>query len=163
LKTIRNWKKVFESDLDYIVAELKEAVTAPAVLILSGPVGAGKTTFTKRFVKGIAKETPAPARAHEFEVVSPTYGLIHESGNLAHADFYRIKDREEILHLEIELYLENKDYFLVEWGMPFLPTLRKEVGEHFKFYQVEIIINDSNSEKATGPSESSRDFFLQEL
>lgn len=158
MKSIRIWKKVLENDLDYIVSEMKEVVTAPAVIILSGPLGAGKTTFAKKFLQNLgASGLPnAPARAHEFEVVSPTYSLINEVGAIAHADFYRIKDKEELVHLEIPLYLENKDFFLVEWGRPHVGFLKKEVDEKFKFYDLEITAADDLKNQG-------RNFQLSEL
>ncbi|HAZ12617.1 MAG: hypothetical protein A2X86_11535 [Bdellovibrionales bacterium GWA2_49_15] len=170
MKVLRHWKKVLENDLDYIVSEMKDAITPPAVVILSGPVGAGKTTFTKRFVKlitgpGVAS---APPRAQEYEVLSPTYSIINETGNLAHADLYRIKDKEELVHLEIPLYLENKDFFLVEWGRPYLAFLKREIDERFKFYDLEISTNPAGEgvEKATEGDVRdlcSRNFILSEI
>ncbi len=170
MKVLRHWKKVLENDLDYIVSEMKDAITPPAVVILSGPVGAGKTTFTKRFVKLITGPGVAsgPARAQEYEVLSPTYSIINETGNLAHADFYRIKEKEELVHLEIPLYLENKDFFIVEWGRPFLSFLKREVDERFKFYDLEISTNPAGEPipKATdGDARDlcSRNFILSEI
>lgn len=144
---VRAWKKVFENDLDNIVIELKEAAKAPSVIILSGPVGAGKTTFTKTFTD------------QKKQTTSPTYSIINEVENIVHADFYRIENPHEIIHLEIPLYLEGKDYFLVEWGRDYLESLYREVGEGFKFYELEITVNDSESDKDT----PSRNFFLKQI
>lgn len=129
MSSIRTWKKVLESDLPNIVTELKEVVQPPCVIILDAPVGAGKTTFTRAFV--------------EFnEASSPTYSLINEIDNVVHADLYRIEKKEELIHLEIPMYLEEKDYFLIEWGMPFLHQLQRIIGDEFKFYQLKIEINE---------------------
>lgn len=140
MSLIRAWKKVLESDLPNIVIELKEVVQPPCVIILDGPVGAGKTTFTRAFLeKGQAS--------------SPTYSIINEVENIVHADLYRIEKKDELIHLEIPMYLEEKDYFLVEWGMPYLHELQRIVGDEFKFYQLKIeIVN-----------EKSRHFFLEKL
>lgn len=140
MSLVRAWKKVLESDLPNIVTELKEVVQPPCVIILDGPVGAGKTTFTRAFLeKGSA--------------ASPTYSIINEVDNIVHADLYRIEKKDELIHLEIPIYLEEKDYFLVEWGMPYLHELQRIVGDDFKFYQLKIeIVN-----------EKSRHFFLNKL
>ena len=53
MKEIRIWKKVLEQDLEYIVSEIKELIEKPAVMILSGAVGAGKTTFVQGFAGGL--------------------------------------------------------------------------------------------------------------
>jgi len=132
MSVIRNWKKVLESDLSNIVTELKEVVQPPCVIILDGPVGAGKTTFTRIFLE----KDSAP---------SPTYSLINEVDNIIHADFYRIEKKEELVHLEIPMYLEEKDYFLIEWGMPYLYELQRIVGDEFKFYQLKIeVVNEKS-------------------
>lgn len=132
MNLVRAWKKVVESDLANIAIELKEVVQPPCVIILEGPVGAGKTTFTKIFVG----ESPT---------ASPTYSLINEVDNIVHADLYRIDKKEDLLHLEIPMYLEEKDYFLIEWGMPYLNELQKIVSDDFKFYVLKLEINQNQS------------------
>lgn len=140
MSLVRAWKKVLESDLVNLVTELKEVVQPPCVILLDGPVGAGKTTFTRAFLeKGQAS--------------SPTYSIINEVENIVHADLMRIEKKDELIHLEIPMYLEEKDYFLVEWGMPYQYELQKIVGDEWKFYQLKIeIVN-----------EVSRHFFLNKL
>lgn len=133
MSTVRNWKKVLESDLNNIASEMKEVIEPGSVIILDGPVGAGKTTFTKVFL-GTTKTT-----------ASPTYSIINEIDNLLHADLYRIEKREELIHLEIPMYLEEKDYFLIEWGMPYLRELQRIIGDEFKFYKLAIEINENQS------------------
>lgn len=140
MSSIRIWKKVLESDLINIVTEMKEVVQPPCVIILDGLVGAGKTTFTRAFL-----ERP--------EAPSPTYSLINEVDNIVHADLYRIEKKEELIHLEIPMYLEEKDYVLIEWGMPYLRDLQRIIGDEFKFYQLKIEINEQKS----------RNFFLNQL
>ena len=132
MSLIRAWKKVFEADISNIVTELKEVVQPPCVIVLDGVVGAGKTTFTRSFLE----MDSAP---------SPTYSLINEINNMLHADLYRIDKKEDLIHLEIPVYLEEKDYFLIEWGMPYLRELQRIIGDEFKFYQLKIEINDNQS------------------
>ena len=136
VKKILNWKKVFEHDLGYICEELKEVLPEKSCIIFTGEVGAGKTTFIQNFMN---------ENQGEKEVLSPTYSIINEMGDLAHADFYRIEDPEEIIHLEMGLYAEGKKYFLIEWGMPFVKEIRSQISEHFKFFELKIEINESSS------------------
>ena len=84
---------------------------------------------------------------------SPTYSLINEIDNIVHADFYRIEKKEELIHLEIPMYLEEKDYFLIEWGMPYLYELQRIIGDDFNYYQLKIEINEQKS----------RHFYLNKL
>ncbi len=132
MSLVRAWKKVLESDLANIANEMKEVIEPPSVIILDGVVGAGKTTFTKIFLD--RKDTS-----------SPTYSIINEVDNLLHADLYRIEKKEELIHLEIPMYLEEKDYFLIEWGMPYINQLQRIIGDEFKYYQLKIEINENQS------------------
>lgn len=134
---IRCWKKVFENDLPNIITELKELVSLPAVLILTGPIGAGKTTFTKFFI------------GEEDSVTSPTYSIVNETEKVAHADLYRIESEDDLIHLELELYLEDKDFFLVEWGHSHLKSLKRLVSEDFLFYELEIGLNETKNKRET--------------
>ncbi|MDA8793385.1 tRNA (adenosine(37)-N6)-threonylcarbamoyltransferase complex ATPase subunit type 1 TsaE [Bacteriovoracaceae bacterium] len=153
-KVIRDWKKVKETDLKYISYELKELVDIPCVIFLEGPVGAGKTTFVKNFDE---KE----------KSLSPTYSILSEGKTLLHGDFYRIKESNEITMLELELYLNNKDYFFAEWGLKHLRNINREVPESFNYYSLEIepflsteVIDESEpSEVDSGL----RNFILREL
>ena len=71
---------------------LGRALVAGDVIALSGPLGAGKTTF----VQGLARGTGVPAGRH---VASPTFALVNEHPGrvpLVHADLYRIADPREL-------------------------------------------------------------------
>jgi tRNA threonylcarbamoyladenosine biosynthesis protein TsaE len=131
-KLIREWKKVFKSDLPYIIYELKDMTKSPALVILDGDLGAGKTTFTQAFTG-------------DQETLSPTYSILSESRQILHADFYRIEKNEEILQLEIPLYLEDKQYFFIEWGMKFSKRIMRELPENWSSYLLEIKINNNSS------------------
>lgn len=84
------------------------------VFALTGDLGAGKTHWTKGFLRGLG--------ANE-EVTSPTFGLIHEyrSGRLDvyHFDFYRLKNAEELLGMGWDEYLEGAGVVIAEWANRF--------------------------------------------
>lgn len=143
-KVLREWKKVFESDLAYVTYEVKELTESPCVIFLEGNLGAGKTAFSKSFVA-------------EGDTLSPTYSIISETNDVLHADFYRLETKQEVFELEIEHYLEGKNYCLIEWGAKFHNTLINEFPDQYKFYRLDIEINDSSQ------SDSSRNFALSEL
>lgn len=146
-KSLRSWKKVYKSDLSYIVYELKGLAPAPALIILEGDLGAGKTTFTKCFI--------------DEETMSPSYSVISETTTVLHADFYRIKNREEIIHLELPLYLEDKQYFLAEWGLEHFESICRELPEDFSTYLMKIDVNKKTTSDTT--DEGSRNFELFEV
>ena len=132
MNLVRAWKKVLESDLVNLAIEMKEVIEPPSVIILDGVVGAGKTTFAKCFLENKL-------------ATSPTYSIVNEVDNILHADLFRIEKKEELLYLEIPMYLEEKDYFLIEWGMPYLRDLQRIIGDEFKYYHLKIDINDNNT------------------
>ena len=138
MESALSWKKVFEKDLDYIGEELKDHLQGRSCIILTGEVGAGKTTFIQHFITNLEGEE---------NVLSPTYSIINEQGAFAHADFYRIEDPEEIIHLEMGLYAEDKNFFLIEWGMPYLKEIKSQLGNGFSFYElkIEVIAGDDSS------------------
>ena len=117
------------------------------MIILEGDLGAGKTTFTQNFIG-------------DAETLSPTYSILSETKTVLHADLYRIEKNEEILQLELPVYLEDKQYFFVEWGMKFARRLLRELPENFTPYVLEIVINEGQSDSPEGPS---RNFFLSSL
>lgn len=86
-----------------------ECATAGDVIILTGDLGAGKTTITKGIAQGLGVKRM---------VKSPTYTIIreYEEGRLPlyHMDVYRIgADAEE---LGLEEYFEGEGLSVVEWG-----------------------------------------------
>lgn len=86
-----------------------------ALLLLAGPLGAGKTTFTGL----LARELGSTAA-----VTSPTYTLVHEyptpAGLLVHIDAYRLPDAKALTGLGLDDYLERARLVVVEWGLPLL-------------------------------------------
>jgi tRNA threonylcarbamoyladenosine biosynthesis protein TsaE len=93
--------------------QLVQRLPEGALVLLTGPMGAGKTTLVK-FI--------AQALGFKGEVTSPTYTLIHEyptaEGLLVHIDAYRMADQEELYHLGLEDYLPEARLILIEWGKP---------------------------------------------
>lgn len=78
-----------EADTEAIGAAFALTLEAGAVVLLEGPLGAGKTAF----VRGMARGLGAPAG----DVSSPTFSLLQEyAGRLTlfHADLYRLQPRE---------------------------------------------------------------------
>ena len=88
---------------------LGQSAPAGSIIILSGDLGAGKTTLTKGIGKGLGIEQM---------IKSPTYTIIkeYESGRLPfyHMDIYRIKEGMDELGLDD--YFEGKGLCVVEWG-----------------------------------------------
>jgi tRNA threonylcarbamoyladenosine biosynthesis protein TsaE len=84
----------------------------PHVLVLlSGDLGAGKTTLTKGIVSGIGAAT-------EDEVTSPTFTLVHRYDHEArvyHVDLYRISGLHDLETLGLEDVFSEDAVVIVEW------------------------------------------------
>ncbi len=81
------------------------------VLLLDGPVGAGKSFFARALIRA---RLGSP---HE-EVPSPTFTLVqtypHASGDIWHADLYRLTHPDEAAELGLEEAFEDA-ICLIEW------------------------------------------------
>lgn len=85
-------------------------LTRPCLVLLTGNLGAGKTTFAKGIVSGLGA-------APENEVSSPTYTVVHEYGlEVYHIDLYRLERPEEVASLGLDEMFDRGAVMLVEWG-----------------------------------------------
>ncbi len=95
--------------------ELAAELTPPVVVLLSGELGAGKTTLTKGIISGLG------AGAEE-EVTSPTFTLVHEFHNhckVYHVDLYRVENLHDLETLALEDVLSEPSVVVVEWSERF--------------------------------------------
>lgn len=93
------------------VAAAVAGVSRPGdLLLLSGDLGAGKTTFVQGFAAALGVTEP---------VTSPTFTLLHcyeGRMRILHADVYRMAVLQEVLDLGLHESLDDGDIALVEWG-----------------------------------------------
>jgi tRNA threonylcarbamoyladenosine biosynthesis protein TsaE len=105
-----------------IAREIAALIPAPAVVQLTGNLGAGKTTLTKSLVEAWG------ATAAD-EVSSPTFTLIHEYGEpvaVYHIDLYRLETPAEFFSLGLDEIFDSRARALIEWGEKFAPLLPKD-------------------------------------
>lgn len=110
------------AEMQALARRLGQALAIGDVIALTGPLGAGKTTF----VQGLADGMGVPADRH---VASPTFALVNEHPGripLVHVDFYRIKDPAELPELGIEEAYDQAAT-AIEWAERFPDWLPADV------------------------------------
>ena len=123
--------------------ELAKKIKAPKIIVLSGDLGAGKTTFTKGFAKGLG--------VNEI-ITSPTFTLLNEyegKEKMYHFDMYRLSSKEEAYELGFEDYFNKNDgIVLVEWAEnvkglfspPYTKTTLNKISNTKREIKVEEIV-----------------------
>jgi tRNA threonylcarbamoyladenosine biosynthesis protein TsaE len=94
---------------------LAERLKAPLLVLLTGELGTGKTTLTKGIVAGLHA-------AHEDEVTSPTFTLLHEYGGkhaVFHGDLYRVESFHDFETLGLEDVFAKPAIVILEWSEKF--------------------------------------------
>ena len=116
--------------------ELAAQLEPPKLVLLSGNLGAGKTTLVKGIVEGFKA-------AKQEDVTSPTFTLIHEYRSPAveiyHIDLYRVDTPRELETLGIDDLFGPRSLIIIEWGEKF-ERFRKE-------RDVEIAIERTGEDK----------------
>ena len=109
--------------------KLSQKLNPESIVLLQGPIGAGKTSFVQGIAKGLSISE---------DITSPTFALSHHynSGKipLIHLDLYRLENissAKEVFFSEEEEALQSQAILVVEW-----PELIEPIIENF--WKVEI-------------------------
>jgi tRNA threonylcarbamoyladenosine biosynthesis protein TsaE len=107
----KKWDVASEKEVASIIPELLELGRGVLIWLLSGQMGAGKTTFTRILCDFLGTED---------HVSSPTYSIVNEyllsSGDtLYHFDLYRLNSLREAQDIGIEEYLDSGAWCIIEW------------------------------------------------
>ena len=110
-----------------LAAFLAPRLPEGSVLLLQGPMGAGKTTFVRHLARALG---------FSGRVTSPTYTLMHAyptpGGTLLHVDVHRLPDPEALYDLGYEDAAAAARLTVIEWGrsenFPALAALALEPG-----------------------------------
>ncbi|HFU4202740.1 TPA: tRNA (adenosine(37)-N6)-threonylcarbamoyltransferase complex ATPase subunit type 1 TsaE [Streptococcus suis] len=97
-----------EAELVALGSKIGQHAKANHILVLSGDLGAGKTTLTKGIAKGLGIEQM---------IKSPTYTIVREyEGRLPlyHLDVYRLGDDPD--SIDLDDFLFGGGVTVIEWG-----------------------------------------------
>ena len=93
--------------------KLSQQLNPESIVLLKGPIGAGKTSFVQGIARGLSISE---------SIISPTFALSHHysSGKipLFHIDLYRlekISSAKEFFFSEEEEALQSKAILVIEW------------------------------------------------
>ena len=111
-----------EDALEELASTVALVLTPGDVVVLSGEVGSGKTTFVRAAVRSLGVRD---------RITSPTYQLARGYEGLKdgrplivnHMDLYRLEGIEDRDVLELEDYLEPDAVTFVEWADPALGVI----------------------------------------
>jgi tRNA threonylcarbamoyladenosine biosynthesis protein TsaE len=123
-------------------AEVALRCRAGDVVILSGPLGAGKTTFAQGMASGLRVQGA---------VTSPTFVIarVHRSlaggPNLVHVDAYRVGGLAELHDLDLDATLDDS-VTVVEWG--------EGLAEHLGVEVIRVRIARDTGDERSGASEA---------
>jgi len=100
-----------EGATEALGAELARLTPPGGTWLLRGPLGAGKTTWTRGFVAGLGGDPD--------QVASPTYAVLHRytcpTARIFHLDLYRL-GATGAWSLGLEEAVSAEDYLVVEWA-----------------------------------------------
>ena len=115
-----------EQEIIKTVQNLAKTLNGDEVILLQGPLGAGKSVFARALIRALCGD-------ETLEIPSPTFTLLQTyegpKGPINHYDLYRLKDPEEIYELGWEVSLYNA-IAIIEWPErlgPLTPPRRIEI------------------------------------
>lgn len=127
------------TDTQRLAETIAKHVRPRDMIVLSGEMGTGKTTFTQYFGRALGVTEL---------ITSPTFNLLHNYGTgrvaLHHADLYRLERTGELADLGLNDLQDSGGVIAVEWG----DIVGDELGEalvlHFRYMQTADGHEESN-------------------
>lgn len=93
-----------------LAEKLVNIIKKPAIILLNGDLGAGKTFFVKAFTE---------ATGSNDETSSPSFSLVNRynspKGPIYHLDLYRIADYDELFEIGLDDILNEDALTFIEW------------------------------------------------
>ncbi len=133
----------FEETLN-LGKKLSHELNSQSIVLLKGPIGAGKTSFVQGIAKGLSISE---------DITSPTFALSHHynSGRipLIHLDLYRLENissAKEFFFSEEEEAIQRQAILVIEW-----PELIETVIDNFWKIKINYAKNNGRNYEIRDP------------
>jgi alanine racemase/tRNA threonylcarbamoyladenosine biosynthesis protein TsaE len=126
-------------DMHELGIELAQLLRAGDLLVLTGPLGAGKTTLTRGIGEGLGVRGPVTSPTF---VLARTHPSLDGGSPLVHVDAYRLSSALELDDLDIDF---ARSIVVVEWGSGMLDGVAES------WLEVEIVRPTGASEGVAEP------------
>lgn len=107
-------------DMHAFGVRMGRMLRAGDLLVLTGPLGAGKTTLTRGIGEGLGVRGPVQSPTF---VIARTHPSLVGGAPLVHVDAYRLGSGLELDDLDIDA---DRSVVVVEWGRGFAETMREQ-------------------------------------
>ncbi|MDX2400850.1 tRNA (adenosine(37)-N6)-threonylcarbamoyltransferase complex ATPase subunit type 1 TsaE [Microbacterium algeriense] len=97
-------------EMEQLGFRIGEQLEPGDLLILTGPLGAGKTTFTRGLAEGLGVRGPVQSPTF---VIARTHPSLVGRAPLVHVDAYRLGSAAELDDLDLDL---ERSVVVIEWG-----------------------------------------------
>jgi tRNA threonylcarbamoyl adenosine modification protein YjeE len=114
------------ADMERLGESIGAGLVAGDLIVLTGPLGAGKTTLTRGIAAGLGVRGPVQSPTF---VIARTHPSLVGGAPLVHADAYRLDSAMELDDLDVDV---DGSVTIVEWGRGKVDGLRES------WYDIEI-------------------------
>jgi len=107
----RNILSKSEAQTQDLGVRLGRLLQQPALILLQGDLGAGKSVLARGIARGLGVDPQLP-------ITSPTFTLMNHYParlDLYHFDLYRVSDPDELLEIGFDEFAHGRGVTLVEW------------------------------------------------
>jgi tRNA threonylcarbamoyladenosine biosynthesis protein TsaE len=143
---LARWRTSSAAATQTVAEAIGRVLRAGDVLVLTGGLGAGKTTFTQGLAHGLGVRGP---------ITSPTFVVAREhpslvgGPHLVHVDAYRLGGRDELDDLDLDADLESA-VTVVEWGAGLAEALSDD------YLEIVLTREDEGDDPTSGGAEAPR-------
>ncbi len=143
-KRIDTLKQLSKTVVQFIDPKLNNLREKSILLLLNGPMGAGKTQLVKLLGKHLRVKA---------NIKSPTYTIISEyefskdviNGELYHIDVWRLETTEQLEELELTKLFKPGNIIAIEWANKFDNYLNELVDDNTDVYDITIdLLNETD-------------------